>query len=143
MPAERRLEGIAVEVGLEDEQAALRAPIPLVGPVAGALLVARSRARRPRGFRWLAPRRDDGIALLLGNRWRQRLVRGASADEIRQTSGADNPDKLRAEAAALWGVVATRLETQCQSIQQEDPIAQPRVRRVHGKVVRRVHSHVE
>src|SRR5439155_1731775 len=72
MPAERRLKGVAVVVGLEDKEAALCAPIPFVGPVAGPLLEAWAapRTRRLGGWRGgdLAARRDDGIALLLRDR---------------------------------------------------------------------------
>src|SRR5207245_6333060 len=83
MPAEGRLEGVAVVVGPEDKQTTLRAPIPLVGPVAGALLVGRPRARRSWSFGPLAPRSDDGMAAWFGNRRRQLVIRAAAADEGR------------------------------------------------------------
>src|SRR2546421_12609124 len=123
MPAEGRLEGVAVVVGPEDKQTTLRAPIPLVGPVAGALLVGRPRARRSWGFGRLAPRSDDGIALWFGNRRRQLLMRAAAADEEREPPRAEPvTHPRRAQTAALRGIVGARLEPERQAVGEEDQI---------------------
>src|SRR5438093_10547189 len=96
MPAERRLKGVAVVVGLEDKEAALCAPIPFVGPVAGPLLEAWAapRTRRLGGGRGgdLAARRDDGIALLLRDRRRRCLARtgaNSAADAAGMSGGGE------------------------------------------------------
>src|SRR5438552_18650309 len=89
MPAEGRLEGVAVVVGPADKQTTWRAPIPLVGPVAGALLVGRPRARRSWSFGRLAPRSDDGIALWFGNRRRLLFMRASAVDDDRAVRVAE------------------------------------------------------
>src|SRR2546422_6635939 len=116
MPAERRLKGVVVEVGLEDKQAALRAPIPLVVPVAGPLLVRRAAARphRPHRLGDLAAGREDGVALFLRD-WRRGLLMRAAAtsQEEREAGGARHvTDPSRGQAAALGRVVSARLEAQ-------------------------------
>src|SRR5438034_3608445 len=97
MPAERRLKGVAVVVGLEDKEAALCAPIPFVGPVAGPLLEAWAapRTRRLGGGRGgdLAAGRDDEIALLLRverrHCWAQSAPTATAIDEVVQDAGAE------------------------------------------------------
>src|SRR5207244_5197961 len=129
MPADGGCEAVACVVGPEDKQTTLRAPIPLVGPVAGALLVGRPRARRSWGFGRLAPRSDDGIALWFGNRRRQLLMRAAAADEEREARRAEHvTHPRRAQTAALRGIVGARLEPERQAVGEEDPVAQPTVR---------------
>src|SRR5207247_8935802 len=100
VPAERRLKGVAVEAGLAYKHAALGAPIPLVSPVAAALLAAWAapRTRRLRGGGHLAARRDYGIALLLRDRRRgdnPRTAATTATDEVGQAGGAGQvPDRL-------------------------------------------------
>src|SRR2546427_9922868 len=115
MPAECRLEGVAVEVGLEDKQAALRAPIPLVVPVAGPLLVRRAAARphRPGRIGDLAARREAGVALLLRDPSRRRglFVRTAPTQEEREAGRAGHVTApSRGQVAARGRVLGTRLE---------------------------------
>src|SRR5256885_3970603 len=113
VPAERRLEGVALVVRLEDKETALPAPVPLVLPVAGAVFVGRTAPGRcrSRGFGWLAPRRDDGIAFFFGNRRRGLFVRATAtataADEVPETGGAPNTRKNPGGASALLRGVST------------------------------------
>src|SRR3989442_15582647 len=116
MPAERRLKGVAVEFGLEDNQAALGPPIPPVVPVARALLVRRAAARPhwPRRLGDLAARREDGVTLFLGDRRRGLLVRAAATtQEEREAGGAGHvAHPSPGQAAALGPAVKARLAAQ-------------------------------
>src|SRR5216117_618095 len=157
MPAEGRLKGVAVVVGLEDKEAALCAPIPFVGPVAGPLLEAWAapRTRRLGGGRGgdLAARRDDRIALLLRDRrrrcWARTAATATATDEVGQAGGAEQvhdrlaPEHRVAPRVVLGRVVAPRLQAQGQPAAEEDPVAQSCVYRVQSEVVGWIHAHVE
>src|SRR5437763_8306018 len=101
MAAERRLEGVAVEVGAEHQDAGFAAPVPLVLPIARPLLV---RGTAP-GLRFgdLPARLDDRVTLLLGNLG----IRGfamAGPGEDRQARGPAKPSgKLVAGGGLTFG----------------------------------------
>src|SRR5438094_6884946 len=71
-------------------------------------------------------------------------MRAAAADEEREARRAEHvTHPRRAQTAALRGIVGARLEPERQAVGEEDPVAQPTVRRVQGKAVGWIDAHVE